>query len=188
MKRRIMTGTVGVVLALVWAMAFLYQRHNVSSLMSIAAADAPIPFRLSSLWSVLQIWIPALLVGPVVVMSVGTMVGNRFLTRVLRIPVAVTAVLSAGLLLIALATPGVAFGGHHLLANPRLFYELLVAGGTLGLQIIILILGGRHDRHEAQMAVGVTSDESQNPDKPPQPTSRDTQRAALPASAGAARA
>jgi hypothetical protein len=89
MKLRIVTGTFGVILAVVWAMAFLYQRNNVDFLMAVFVADAaPTGIRISSLWSVLQIWIPALLVLPVVAASIGTMFAARPMVRVLRIAVA----------------------------------------------------------------------------------------------------
>jgi hypothetical protein len=142
MRLRIVMGTLGLLLAVVWAMAFLYQRNNVDFLMAVFWADAPTAVRVSSLWSVLQIWITALLVLPVAATSIGTMFGSRRMVRVLRVGVATSAVLSLGILVIyaGMAVPRVAGGGPVVPANPRIYYELLVALGTLGLQIVLLVL------------------------------------------------
>jgi hypothetical protein len=138
----IVIGTLGLVLALVWAMAFLYQRHNLELLMGMLSADAPFSVRISSLWSLLQMWATAILAIPVAAMSIGTMFGARPIVRTLRLAVAATAVLSVGTLVIfvALATPTIVRGGLVFLTNPRIYYELVVALGTLGLQLVVLAL------------------------------------------------
>jgi len=143
--RTIATGILGLTLALVWAMAFLYQRHNVDFLTAMMLADSPAAVKLSSLWSLLQIWIPTLLVIPVAAASVGAMFGVRQMVRGLRIAVTAGAVLSLGILVIyaGIAAPRVAGGEHFLLDNPRIRYELLVALGTLGLQLVLLALSRR---------------------------------------------
>jgi hypothetical protein len=153
--RRIVAGTLGLVLALVWAMAFLYQRSNVAFLMAVAIADAPLAVRASSLWSVLQIWTTALLALPVALMSIAAMCGGRSVIRVLRITVVVSAVVSAGVLLFyaGFAVPSVVSGRPGLLANPRIHYEVLVALATLGLQLALLALWRRADGHDGDVAV-----------------------------------
>jgi len=191
MRLRIVTGTLGLVLALVWAMAFLYQRHNVDFLMAVFVADAPIAIKVSSLWSVLQVWTTAVLVLPVAATSIGVMLGAKHMVRVFRFAVAASVVLSVGVLVIyaALAAPRVAGGGPILLPNPRIYYELLVALGTLGLQIVLLALfrrSGSNDRGEA-LRSSAASDESQKPNQALQPSSRDPQLAAMPAPPFAAR-
>ena len=190
MRLRIVMGTFGLILAVVWAMAFLYQRDNVDFLMAVFVADAPTAIRISSLWSMLQVWITALLVLPVVAASIGTMFAVRPMVRVLRIAVATGAVLSLGVLVIfaGVAAPRVAGGGPVLLANPRIYYELLVALSTLGLQIVLLVLLRRFGSHTGSaFGASAASDESQKPNKALQPSSRDPQLAAIPAPPFAAR-
>ncbi|HLG59167.1 MAG TPA: hypothetical protein VI485_27745 [Vicinamibacterales bacterium] len=166
-------------------MAFLYQRHNVDFLMAIFVADAPIAIKVSSLWSVLQIWITAVLVLPVAATSIGMMLGAKHMVRVFRVAVAASAVLSVGVLVIyaALAAPRVAGGGPVLLPNPRIHYELLVALGTLGLQIALLALCRRSGSNEmgGVLTSSAPSDKDQKPNKARQPSSRDPRLAKLPA-------
>jgi hypothetical protein len=183
MRLRVVMGTLGLILALVWAMAFLYQRNNVDFLMAMFWADAPTAVRVSSLWSALQIWITALLVLPVAATSIGTMFGARRMVRVLRIGVATSAVLSVGVLVIytGMAVPRVAGGGPVVPANPRIYYELLVALGTLGLQIVLLVLFWRFgNRTGGALRTAEETDGGPKSDEPLQPSSRDSQRAALP--------
>ena len=182
--RMIATGTLGVVLAVVWAMSFLYQRHNVDFLTAMFLADSPVVLKVSSLWSVLQIWIPALLVIPVTAASVGAMFGVRAMVRVLRIAAAASAVLSLGILLIyaGLSAPGVAGGGPLLIDNPQIRYELLVAAGTLGMQLVLLALCRRSGSNDRASLVSSPSagDQNQMPDRTREPSSGDPQLAALP--------
>ena len=182
--RMIATGSFGLVLALVWAMAFAYQGHNVEFLTTMMLADSPLAVKLSSLWSVLQIWIPALLVIPVAAASVGAMFGIRPMVRVLRIAAGAGAVLSVGILMIyaGLAVPRVAGGGPILLDNPRIRYELLVAVGTLCLQLILLALCRRSGSSDRRSLVSSPSarDWTHTPDQTPNASSGDSQLAALP--------
>ena len=189
--RSMMAGTLGLLLALVWAMAFLYQRHNLDFLMAaFVAADAPAAVKVSSLWSVLQIVTTALLVLPVAVASIGTMFGGRSMVRVLRVAVAASAFLSAGILVIyaGFAVPRVVSGGPALLGNSRIYVELLVALGTLGLQIVLLSLcrASGSDTPGA-LKPSLASDEGQKPNEALPPSSRDAQLAALPVPPLAAR-
>jgi len=152
MGRNILTGTLGLLLAVVWAMAFLYQRHNVDFLLTVMSADAPAVLRLSSLWSLLQIGIPTLLVLPVAEVSVAMMFGARPLLRALRVALVTTAVLSVGVLLsnAGFAVARIADGGPALLPNPTINNELLAAVVTLGLQVALLALlrtPGNDDTH-----------------------------------------
>jgi hypothetical protein len=175
-------GTLGLVLALVWAMAFLYQRNNVSFLMAMFLADAPTGVRISSLWSMVQIWLTALLVLPIAATSIGTMFGAKSMVRVLRLAVAIGVVLSVGILVIyaSVAAPRVAGGGPIILANPRIYYELLVALGTLGLQVVLLALFRRSGSDtDGALRTSLASDETQKPNKALQPSSGDPQLAAL---------
>jgi hypothetical protein len=153
--RRIVAGTLGLVLALVWAMSFVYQRSNVGFLMAVVIADAPLAVRAASLWSVLQIWTTALLALPVASMSIVAMCGGRSVIRVLRVMVVVSAVVSAGVLLFyaGFAVPSVVSGGPGLLANPRIYSEVLVALATLGLQFALLALWRRADGNDGDVAV-----------------------------------
>jgi hypothetical protein len=109
-------------------LAFVYQRHNVGLLTGWVTADAPITLRASSAWSLLQIWITALLAMPVALASVATMFGAESMRRLLGLSLATGATMSAGVLTIhaVLAVPRVADGGPFLLANPRITYELAV--------------------------------------------------------------
>ena len=186
--RMIVTGTLGLILALVWAMAFLYQRSNVDFPMNLVVADAPAAVRVTSFWEVFQIWATALLVLPVAAASLGTMLGGRTPLRMLRVAVAASAVLSAGVLVIY-AGWAVASGGPVLLANPRIYYELLVALGTLGLQIVLLLLSRGSGTNDAAGALrsSAANGENQKPNQALQPSSRDPQLAALPAPPVAAR-
>ena len=167
--RMIATGTLGVVLAVVWAMSFLYQRHNVDFLTAMFLADSPVVLKVSSLWSVLQIWIPALLVIPVTAASVGAMFGVRAMVRVLRIAAAAGAVRVDG-------------GGPLLIDNPQIRYELLVAAGTLGMQLVLLALCRRSGSNDRASLVSSPSagDQNQMPDRTREPSSGDPQLAALP--------
>ena len=190
MRRRIVTATLGLVLALVWAMAFLYQRHNVEFLMAVFVANAPIVIKVSSLWSVLQIWIPAMLILPVAVTSIAVMFGAKRMVRVFRVLVATSAILSVGILVLyaAVAAPNVAHGGPALLPNPRIQYELFVALGTLGLQTVLLALCRRagSDDKGGVMRFSAPSGKDQKPNEA-QPSSRDPRLAELAAPPFAAR-
>jgi hypothetical protein len=176
MKRRmIVAGTLGLVLALVWAMAFLYQRHNVNLLMAMLRAEAPPSVRISSFWSLFQIGTTALLAIPVAATSIGTMAGARPMVRMLRLAAGSTAVLSVGTLLIfaGLATRTVARGGGlDLLANPRIYYELLVALSTLGLQAVVLVLCRRSSGNDpgGDLKWTAASDGNPTPDKSIEPS------------------
>lgn len=142
MGRHILTGTIGLLLAVVWAMAFLYQRHNVDFLLTVMSADAPAVLRISSLWSLLQIAIPALLVLPVAEISVAMMFGARPFVRVFRVAIITSAVLSVGVLVgqTGFAVFRVSAGQPAFLPNPTITNELLFALVTLGLQFALLAL------------------------------------------------
>jgi uncharacterized RDD family membrane protein YckC len=118
------------------------------------------------------------------VASIGTMFGARPMVRMLRVAVAASALLSAGILVIyaGFAAPRVATGGPLLLGNPRIYFELLVALGTLGLQIVLLSLcraSGSNGTHAA-MKASSASDESQKANEVLPLSNRDPQLAALP--------
>jgi hypothetical protein len=186
----IVSGTLGLVLALVWAMAFLYQRDSVSLLMAMVVANSPIAVKISNLWSVLQTWIPAVLAIPVAALSIGTMLGARLAAGALRVALVATAVLSAGTLVIyaSLAAPRAIAGGPILLANPRINYELLVAAVTLGLQIALLVLHRRIGRNDAGSdEASLANSRTQKPNKPLQPTSGTDNRGRFERAVSAAR-
>jgi hypothetical protein len=147
--------------------------------------------KVSSLWSVLQIVTTALLVLPVAAASIGAMFGASSMVRVLRVAVAASAFLSAGILVIyaGFAVPRVVSGGPALLGNPRIYVELLVALGTLGLQIVLLSLSRASGSNDAPGALkpSMTSDEGQKPNGALPPSSRDAQLADLPVPPLAAR-
>lgn len=186
----ILTGILGLALALVWTMSFLYQRDNAGFLIGMAsAAEAPVVLRMAYLWSVLQIWIPALLALPVAVVSVGAMLGVKSMRRALRIAVAVGAVLSAGVLLlsVAFAIPRVMAGEPMFLPNPRISAEILAALVTLGIQLVLLALYRRMDGDSGDVAInGAAHNHRDVADAPPRST-RQSELVALPAPPAAAR-
>ena len=180
MGRHILTGTLCLLLAVVWAMAFLYQRNNVGFLMNVSlAADAPAVFRLTSIWSLLQIWIPALLVLPVAIISVWTMFGAKPVARLLRVGVAVTAILSIGVLVgqAGYAAVRVSAGQPASLPNPTINNELLFALVTLGLQLSVLALlrtpGSNNDLQRGS-SVARASDNRQTSDSAPRTSHLDS--------------
>lgn len=180
--RLIVTGALGLVLALVWAMAFFYQRHNVATLMAMVFADSPLALKVSSLWSVLQIWINALLIVPVLATGIGAMLGARPMVRVLRVAVVAGVVLNVGVLVIN-ALLAFANGEAVLVANPRVYYEVLVALGTLGLQVVLLALCRQSLRNDSGGAVtsSSASEQREEPNKTLPPSNNEPKLAALPA-------
>ena len=189
--RLIATGTLGLALALVWTTYFVFQRANLAFLMNVvSAADAPAAIRVTSLWSLMQIWMPTLLALPMAVMSIAAMLGVTRMLRLLRRVAVFGAVLSAGVLLLfaASAVPKLAAGDSLLLANTRIYAELLVALVSLGLQMMVVALCRRIDTDSSDTSVTKLVSDVRHKTGASQPTSRrDPQLTALPAHRFAAR-
>jgi hypothetical protein len=186
MGRHILTGTLGLLLAVVWGMAFFYQRHNVDFLLAVMSADAPAALRVSSFWSLLQIWIPALLVLPVAEISVAMMFGARPLFRAYRVAVATSAVLSVGTLVSQAAFAAVRVSAGHpvFLPNPTINNELLIALVTLGLQLALLTLlrtSGNLDTRQGS-SVSRGSDDRTKPGSTARSSHLNPRRASMPTS------
>lgn len=178
--RLIVTGALGLLLALVWTMSFLYQRASLGFLVGVVQGNAPLGVTAAALWSVLQIWISGLLVLPVVLTSAGAMLGVPIMIRALRIMAAVGAVLSAGVLVIFAALSVLGITGPWLLNNPRIYYELLVAAGTLALQVALLMSSPRKGSDDILLGPNARTSHLDRGSIDKAPRQRDTQRAAMP--------
>ena len=186
--KRIVIGTLGLLMALVWSMALVYQRHNLDLLGAMLVAASPVyPVKVSSLWSLLQLGATGLLTLPVVGASIAALLGARSALRVLRAVTGLSAVLSLGTLLIyaTMIVPIVFAGGPLLPFGPGINYELLAAACALGIQIVILALLKRSGIDDTDGVVNprLTTDGGQMPNTALQPTRRDPQLTALPSSA-----
>ena len=141
--RRIAIGVLGLVLAVIWAAAYLYQQHNVAQLWRMLTLSPPLhPIKVSSGWSLLQLAIPSLLVIPIVAASIAALLGAVRALRLLRLIALLCTVISAGTLIIYAVTvaPDVLAGRPLLPYGPRINYEMLTAVCTLALQIGLLAL------------------------------------------------
>lgn len=172
--RTIVVGTLGLFLVLVWAMALVYQRHHVDYVVAAATASRFVDLRVASFWSLLQLGVSALLVVPLILASVGAMLGLRLTFSVLRTVARLSAVLSLGTFVTygIMVAPIVARGGPLLPFGGRYNYELLAAGCALVLQSALLVLL-RSTRDPGQGFKSAASLEGHPPREAPQPPGRD---------------
>jgi hypothetical protein len=141
--RRLAIGVLGLVLAVIWSAAYLYQQHNASQLWRMLTLSPPFhPIKVSSGWSLLQLAIPSLLAIPIAAASIAALLGGARALRLLRVIALLCTAISSGTLLIYAVTvaPGVVAGRPLLPYGPRINYEMLTAACTLVLQVGLLAL------------------------------------------------
>jgi len=141
--RRLLPGALGLLLATTWAMAGIYQQHNIPHLFDILRSAAPLyPIKASLGWSLIDVLVTALLILPMVIASVGCLFGTKRAPSFLRAFVVIGLVVSVGTVLnyVQMVAPVVSVGGPLFPYEQWVNLELAAALIALVIQLALIHL------------------------------------------------